>query len=56
MSHYYLLLCVLRIISLQRRLLYKSIVEDADFLISHLLVNILNTPISLMRVARGSAV
>ena len=43
MSYSNLLLCVFRIISLQRRFLYKSIVEDADFLISHLLANIFNT-------------
>ena len=49
----YLLLCVLGIISLQRRLLYKSIVKDADLLICNLLVNIFLHPICLMRVATG---
>ena len=39
LSYSYLLLCVLCIISLQRHLLYKSIVEDAGLFICHLLVN-----------------
>ena len=49
MSYSYLLLRLLCTISLQRRLLYESIVEDSDMLICHLLVNIFNNPMFYAR-------